>query len=118
MNLKLEVQLKKSKITKSILSQTIGLLKSKMSESEAKGWCYYKERKYIVLQNLNTYQLSKFPYFSRIEEVEDSFDVVLHYNANHEPYQYYCKTQEDKVELLLNLKSIIEEADKQGQFYI
>lgn len=67
----MEILLKKSKITASILKQTVGAFVSDLKDSNVLGWCIFNKCKYIVLYNEKNNRLTKQLYYRDVQvEVE------------------------------------------------
>lgn len=125
----MEVQLKKTKISKSILSQTVRCSDIDLNIGAVLGWCIFKSTKYIVLYRHDINQLSKFPYFKDIEFGDNYHDtlsinkisshwVKIKLYGNYVPLNYNCKTTEEMNIFISSLNQIKLKAETLGQFYI
>lgn len=125
----MEVQLKKTKISKSILSQTVRCSDIDLTNGDVLGWCIFKNLKYIVIYRHDINQLSKFPLFRDIE-FGNNYHYNLHSNTisshwvkikldgNYVPLNYNCKTIEETNIFISSLNQIKLKAENLGQFYI
>ncbi|WP_312081803.1 hypothetical protein [Empedobacter sp.] len=83
-----EVVLKKTKITKSILSQTRWIPYKNLVGYTILGWCYIGNQKVVVSYNSETNILVKSDYYYNIEDfeiTEDNVESIMR-NMNHDYY--------------------------------
>ena len=71
----MEVILKKTKITTSILKQTLRSTEIELGVADVLGWCIYDKQKYIVLYNSATQTRSKFPMF-KVTSVDPRYKAI------------------------------------------
>jgi len=123
----MEVILKKSKITNSILKQSLRSTHIDFKLGEILGWCLYKNIKYIVCYRPDTNGLSIFHLFKEIESGtsvspnknnSDTFWVKVKLHGNYIPITYTCKDELERDELFLLLETTKQNAKIKGQFFI
>lgn len=118
----MEVILKKTKITASVLKQTLRSTSADFLKGEILGWCVFGNAgKYIVCYRSDTNGLSIFPMFKDIKtkEIEDkswTIDVII--GGNYLPIKYTCSDEKDKEDSLAILKKAKHNAEIKGQFFI
>ena len=117
----MEVILKKTKITASILKQALRSTSIDLSVGEILGWCVYgKLGKYIVCYRSDTKGLSIYPMFKDVEAAveNNAYTVQVKLGGNYTPLNYSCTDENDKnnfVEILKKAKYI---AEIRGQFFL
>jgi len=121
----MEVLLKKTKITKTILNQTCRSTTIDLKTGEVLGWCFYQGLKYIVIYRSGTKELSKFVLFkdlkaSQIDKIdgEHYYKVEVIIGGKYVPITYtsFTKVESDSfIDLLLFSKN---KAISMGQFFI
>lgn len=122
----MEVILKKTKITTSILKQTLRSTEIELGVADVLGWCIYDKQKYIVLYNSATKTLSKFPMFKdtsvepryKDSSTPTDFLVEIKLGGNYVSIKHVFGTQEEVDEFLKNLKQVKHFAEIKGQFYV
>lgn len=119
----MEILLKKSKITKSILNQTLRSTESDLENSEILGWCIHNTIKYIVLYCKDTKILTKFPLFTDILEdptISGSkrFTVSLPFHRKYLPMKFSSTSEEEANQFVKLLEKVKQDAEYKGQFFI
>jgi hypothetical protein len=118
----MEVLLKKSKITSSVLAQTLIASISDLKSSKVLGWCVYKKHKYIVLYNSQTNELRKYFLFkevkSQIEHINKPFSVWVDFGIGLNSLTYTTIDQNESQELLELLEKVKQQAIMIGQFFL
>lgn len=121
----MEVVLKKTKITSSILSQSEKATISDMINETIIGWCVFKDNKYIVLYDSVKNLLYKYKFFNNLYEGSESFDgefqgkfrlkVIVDFG---EDFYYQFDTKEELKAAEKLITSTKKTAIEKGQFYI
>lgn len=123
----MEIILKKTKITASILKQALRSTSIDLNVGEILGWCIFgKTGKYIVCYRSDTKGLSIFPMFKDIKEIpqfKDNTDnktylVEVNLGGNYIPLKYTCSDENDKDNLVNALKTAKHKSEIAGQFFI
>lgn len=118
----MEVILKKTKITSSILKQALRSTSIDLSVGEILGWCVYgKLGKYIVCYRSDTKGLSIYPMFENIDSdhVENNaYTIQVKLGGNYIPLKYTCTDENDKNNFVEILKKSKHIAETRGQFFI
>jgi len=117
----MEVILKKTKITSSILKQTLRSTEEDFKSGEILGWCLYNRLKFIVCYRPGTKGLSIYPMFNDIECSEPTDTkhwVKVKIGNGHTPIMYSCEDSHDEQHIKTLLVNIKSHAEKQGQFFI
>ena len=122
----MEVILKKSKITNSILKQTLRSTEIDLNVGEVLGWCLFGKSKYIVCYRSDVKGLSIFPMFKEIEvepKYKDSVEnktylVEVKLVGNYVPLKYTCSDENDKIKFVETLKKAKHNAESRGQFFL
>ncbi len=110
----MEVILKKSKITNSILKQTISpKLDMNLSNYQNLGWCIYNKERYIILYDAENSLLYRLLTFDRIDINEEKTRMALCKSRYTPRYLDYTKELHD---LLLDIHD--NAINTKGQFYI
>ena len=123
----MEVVLKKSKITNSIIKQTLIANISDLTNSDVLGWCLVdKKIHYIVLYNSSTNELRKYLMINKI-----SFDtpyphqydtpnylLTINFGVNYIEHNYKFDTLKEVEDFKSTLERIKTEALTKGQFYL
>lgn len=119
----MEVILKKTKITSSILKQSLRSTKGDLASGEILGWCMYNGAKYIVCY-LNMI-VSIYPMFVDIvktsypkdgSNVEYRIEVKL--GGRYVSLLYYNNNEDSADAFVSTLKRAKRTAEQAGQFYI
>jgi hypothetical protein len=131
----MEVVLRKSKITNSIIKQTVKASEEvlKSSDYEVLGWCNYllgkHLYKYILLYNQKTKDLKKYLFFGKLEKeyVNDyrgrdyyspeRFDLKV-ITPNFVDTIYTFQKEEERASFMKDLEVIKKRAEQQGQIYL
>ncbi|EKT4502331.1 hypothetical protein JE943_002348, partial [Flavobacterium psychrophilum] len=108
----MEVILKKTKITNSILKQALRSTEIDFKVGELLGWCIYDKMKYIVCYRTDIKSLSIFPMFKDLTTEQrhksingnDNFAVNVSLGRNYTPMTYVSKNKEDNDEFVELLK--------------
>lgn len=124
--LKMEVILKKTKITTSILKQALRSTEVDLNVGEVLGWCLFGKAKYIVCYRSDVKGLSIFPMFKEIkveQKYKDSsenktFLVEVNLGGNYVPLKYTCSNESDKTRFIEALNKAKHNAETRGQFFI
>lgn len=119
----MEVILKKTKITNSILKQALRSTEIDLKIGEILGWCIYDKIKYIIFYRSDIKYLSKFPMFKDLITKEERiksnrFAVMLSLGGNFMPLTYRSETKEENEEFVQLLKKVKHNAEIKGQFFI
>lgn len=126
----MEVILKKTKITNSILKQTLRSTEHQLKNGEILGWCLHDKIKYIVCYVSNLQELSIYPMFKEIEfgksyapnegysNVEVGYWVKVKLGGNYIPLQYSTKDENEKDKFIKTLEKAKHLAIVRGQFFI
>lgn len=126
----MEIVLKKSKITPSILKQTLRSTEIDLNVGEVLGWCLYGKAKYIVCYRSDTKGLSIYPMFKEIEfgksyapddkysNVEIGYWVKVKLGGNFIPLTYTTKDEKEKNKFIECLNKAKHNAESRGQFFI
>ena len=122
----MEVILKKTKITNSILKQSLRSTEIDFNVGEILGWCIYNELKYIICYRSDIKSLSRFPMFKdlvteqrhRSVNGNDNFAVNVSLGGNYTPLTYVSKTKEENEEFVQLLKKVKHNAEIKGQFFV
>lgn len=127
----MEVLLKKTKITNSILKQTLRSTSVDFKKGDILGWCLYgKYGKYIVCYRSDINTLSMYPMFKDIEVGESyaptegytntkvGYWIKVKLGGNYIPITYTESTKEAKDDFVDTLKKAKHLAEIKGQFYI
>lgn len=127
---KMEVILKKSKITSSILKQTLRSTEIDLKVGEILGWCLFNKRKYIVCYRRDIKGLSIYPLFKEIEfgksfspdnqseNVVVTWWVKVKLGGIYVPISYTTKDENEKDEFVKLLKTVKHNAESYGQFFL
>lgn len=122
----MEVTLKKTKITNSILKQALRSTEIDFKVGEILGWCICGQIKYIVCYRTDIKSLSIFPMFKDLTTEQrhksingfDNFAVNVSLGGNYKPLTYVQKTKEENDEFVKLLKKVKHNAEIKGQFFI
>lgn len=122
----MEVILKKTKITASILKQALRSTEIDLKVGEILGWCIYDKIKYIICYRGDVKSLSKYPMFKDITTEQrheslngyDNFAVKVSLGGNYTPLTYVSKTKEENEAFVELLKRVKHNAEIKGQFFI
>lgn len=121
----MEVILKKSKITTSILKQCLRSTENDFKAGEILGWCIIGQLKYIVCYRSDIKGLSKFPMFKDLVSEKrnqpqhgfDNYAVNVSIGSGYTPIVYACSTEEEKDSFIALLKKVKHNAECRGQFF-
>ena len=118
----MEVILKKTKITNSILKQALRSTHTDLSNGKILGWCLFgKFGKKIVCYRDDTHVLSIFPMFKEIECIpieNNSFRLKINLEGHNSPLFYFCVDENSKNDLIETLNKAKHIAQIRGQFFI
>lgn len=126
----MEVLLRKTKITQSILKQTQNIDISNMQGYEVLGWCYFKDVQVILFYSGGENKLRQYPMWKELRET--SYPVYERSNGTVDParydlqvvftpklHKYYSYTSENLRGVATdNLRSAKSEAFQNGQIFI
>lgn len=115
----MEVVLKKSKITASILKQVPLASVSEIIAFEVLGFCKYNDARWIVLYSSASNELRRYPYpvsiiSHDIDETARPY-ITVKFDNKHQPLDYTCKPGENLIQMFEQLR---DAAIAKGQFYI
>lgn len=122
----MEVILKKTKITNSILKQSLRSTEVDLNVGEILGWCLFGKVKHIVCYRSDVKGLSIFPMFKEIEveaKYKDSIEnktflVQVKLAGNFVPLKYICTDENDKIKFIETLNKAKHNAEIRGQFFL
>jgi hypothetical protein len=126
----MEVILKKTKISNSILKQCLRATDTDFVNGIVLGWCIYQQLKYIVCYRQDTKSLSKYPMFKEIEfgenfkqeerykNILDGYWVNVKLGGNYTPVTYSTKDEVEKDFFIACLTKAKNDAESKGQFFI
>lgn len=118
----MEVVLKKTKITASILKQTLRSTSVDLSVGEIIGWCVFgNSGKYIVCYRSDTKGLSIYPMFKEIQARKlhkDDIEVKVILSGNYLPLLYEFDSENQKDAFIDVLEKAKHAAQVRGQFFI
>jgi hypothetical protein len=122
----MEVILKKTKITNSILKQALRSTEIDLRVGEILGWCIYDKMKYIVCYRSDIKSISRFPMFKDLTTEQrhkaingfDNFAVNVSLGGNYTPLTYVSKTKEENDSFVSLLKKVKHNAEIRGQFFL
>ena len=119
----MEVILKKSKITNSILKQALRSTETDFKVGEILGWCIYDKMKYIICYRSDIKSLSRYPMFKDLTTEErrnesDKYAVKVSLGGNYTPLTYVSKTKVENEEFVQLLKKVKHNAEIKGQFFV
>jgi len=126
----MEVILKKTKITSSVLKQTLRSTEKDLQSGSILGWCLFGKAKYIVCYRTDLKSLSIFPMFESIEfgetfdnsdrykNVRTGFWIQIKLGGNYVPLSYTSKDEADRDSFIETLKKAKMYAISNGQFFI
>lgn len=123
---KMEVTLKKTKITSSILKQTVRSTVDDLTVGEIIGWCLYSGLKFMICFRKDTNSLSKYPIFKEITFIPQHKDngenrnylVKVHLGGMYAPHTYTCSDYDEVNNVINILNNAKNMAELKGQFYI
>jgi hypothetical protein len=126
----MEITLKKTKITSSILKQTLRSTEIDMRVGDVLGWCLFGKLKYVVIYRSDVKGLSIYPLFRDIRSGESfapddvgssvlvGYWVKVELGGNYIPITYQTKNEVEKDQFIKLLESIKDRAIVKGQFFI
>ncbi len=119
----MEVILKKSKITNSILKQALRSTEIDFKIGEILGWCIYDKMKYIICYRSDIKSLSRYPMFKDLITEErhkesEKYAVKVSFGRNYTPLTYVSKTKEENEDFVQLLKIAKHNAEIKGQFFV
>lgn len=122
----MEVILKKSKITNSILKQALRSTELDFKVGEVLGWCIYDKHKYIICYRSDIKCLSKYLMFKNLTTEQrhktingfDNFTLNVSFEGKYVSLTYISKTKEENEALVKLLEKIKHKAQIKGQFFI
>lgn len=119
----MEVILKKTKITNSILKQALRSTGTDFKVGEILGWCIYDKMKFIVCYRYDIKCLSKYPMFKDLivqesQNESEKYAVKVSFGRNYTPLTYISKTKEESEEFIELLKKVKQDAETKGQFFV
>ena len=117
----MEVLLKKSKITNSILTQTLEASFSDIKKFKTLGFCVFNKRRYIILYNEDTNELRKFPMIRDVIKSpgnQESLIVKTIFGHNYIPRIFKCEDKEGVEKVMQTFKDIKRHAIANGQIFL
>lgn len=120
----MEVLLKKSKITSSILKQAFKPTDEEMCTSEILGWCLFNKLKYIVFHKNGV--ITKYPLFTETVikgPFENSgepgyYRLTVRLGGSWVPHEYSSENVDELESLAISLERSKAIAIEKGQFFI
>lgn len=121
----MEVQIKKAKITKSLLNQVTLIGLKDFQFGKVLGWCYHNRDKTVVFFNSRTNLLSTFPYYEYSEfrdtnengVVTGRFYAAFGYKNDLRRY-FSFELEEDARLYIMRADTAVKNAKLLGQFYV
>lgn len=114
----MEVVLKKSKITKSILNQALLAGRKEFEVGEVLGWVNFRKIPYIVFFKSDTNLIYVYPLFrSMTVENTPPFYTTVHFGYRDMKYTYDSNNKEEQNEFIWLLEKAKRIAEERGQFY-
>jgi hypothetical protein len=122
----MEVILKKTKITNSVLKQTLRSSEIDLKVGEILGWCLFNKLKYIVCYRSDIKGLSIFPMFKEVEvypNYKDSIEnktflVEVKLGGNYIPLKYTFSDENNKNNFIETLNKAKNCSEIRGQFFL
>lgn len=132
----MEVVLKRTKITKSILDQSVYASKESYIKDIEKilGWCMYKGNRLILLYDKHTSQILKLDYVDKLgykkfeQELHTNFDwnshklyhiISIKYSRSNVEDRIFSSQDEKETNIsLFMLKEFLKKVHEKGQIYI
>lgn len=117
----MEIILKKTKITSSIIKQSTRSTLQDLRTGEILGWCMYDKLSRIVCYNPTTATISIYVMYKSLETrctPRDGHEVIVRLPGNFIPYTYRFENEVDQQEAAEVLERAKTSAQEKGQFYI
>jgi len=118
----MEVFLKKSKITSSILNQTFIANVIDLKTAEVLGFCVLKNQKWIVLYKSATKELKKYLMFKEAVAETDHSDkptwVKVNFGGTRVSKSYQTENEGESQEFVKLMDTIKHKAETCGQFFL
>lgn len=119
----MEVLLKKTKITPSILKQSLKSTSADFKNGTVLGWCIYNKQKYIVCFREDLNSISSYMMFKNIEKEgnisrPNDLLVKVSFGGNYVPANYKFDTEIEASEFIITFQNAKNEAERKGQFYL
>lgn len=118
----MEVILKKTKITSSVLNQTMIASTIDLKTADVLGFCLLKNQKWIVLYNSSTNELRKHLMFYDVVAKSDHsskpFWVEVKFGGKYISKSYQTNNEAESLEFVKLMNSIKIKAQTTGQFFI
>ena len=122
----MEIILKKTKITNSILKQTLRSTEIDLKLGEILGWCVFNGIKFIVCYRSDVHGLSIFPMFyelipeQRFKGINgfDNFAVNVKIGNGFKPLVFVFSTHKENEDFISLLNKIKFKSQSKGQFFI
>jgi len=117
----MEIILKKTKITSSILKQSTGSTLQDLRTGEILGWCMYDKLPRIVCYNATSQTISIYVMYRSLETrctPRDGHEVIVRLPGNYVPYTYRFENEVDQQEAAEVLERAKASAQEKCQFYI
>ena len=121
----MELMLKKTKITSSILKQSLRSTGHDFLNGEVLGWCVFNGSKYIVCYRSSSCNVSIFPMFKEAKKTSTPKDgsnmeyrIEVKLGGRYVSLMYYNTNESDADEFIELLNKVKNLAESAGQFYI
>ena len=118
----MDVILKKSKITSSIMAQTMSATEPEIKKFKAIGFCIWKKSKWIILYNEGTSEIRKLLMITDViaekARTDQQHYVKVSFGVNWNPRFYACESEEESNELVEVFKEKKQYAIANGQFFL
>jgi hypothetical protein len=118
----MEIILKKSKITNSILNQTLIANVIDLKTADVLGFCVIKNQKWIVLYKSATNELKKYLMFKEVVAETDHSDkptwVKVNFGGIWVSKSYQTENEEGSKEFVKLMNTIKHKAENCGQFFL
>ena len=117
----MEVVLKKTKLTNSIMSQVLTLQPTEKTGFSSLGFCVYKKTKWIVLYNEDNNELRKYPMFTKVEKLIDHSPNPFQVRVTFPTFvaRPYTLLSDNEVKNLISFfNSVKDDAIDKGQIFL
>lgn len=119
--IRMEVILKKTKITNSLLKQVLLVSLWNLTSYDVLGWCVYDKKRWIILYHSLTHDIRKYPLIFKIVETletQNDYKVKVSFVSKFDPLNYEDKTEKEQHETYEKLRWLKEQSEIKGQFFI
>lgn len=120
----MEVEIKKAKITKSILGQICFATTENLFASKVLGWCIFSGRSRIILYNEEKKLLYQYRFYSKLEVTQTkdgkhTDDYYVAFFEGHNIPDYLKFDTKERAQVYVNrANDVIKKAMELGQFYV